>query len=63
MSNFREYMIIGGMPAIVNRFVTQKNYSGTLLAYIKKYLRKREKRTRLLSLFLEFRNSNFEFLW
>lgn len=30
MSNFKEYMIIGGMPAIVNRFVTQKNYSGTL---------------------------------
>ena len=28
--NFREYMVIGGMPAIVNRFVTQKNYSGTL---------------------------------
>ena len=30
MSNFREYMVIGGMPAIVNKFVTQKNYSGTL---------------------------------
>lgn len=30
MSNFKEYMIIGGMPAIVNKFVTQKNYSGTL---------------------------------
>lgn len=30
MSNFREYMIIGGMPAIVNKFITQKNYSGTL---------------------------------
>ena len=30
MSNFKEYMIIGGMPAIVNQFVTQKNYSGTL---------------------------------
>lgn len=30
MSSFREYMVIGGMPAIVNRFVTQKNYSGTL---------------------------------
>lgn len=28
--NFKEYMVIGGMPAIVNRFVTQKNYSGTL---------------------------------
>ncbi len=30
MSNFKEYMIIGGMPEIVNKFVTQKNYSGTL---------------------------------
>lgn len=30
MENFKEYMIIGGMPAIVNKFVTQKNYSGTL---------------------------------
>lgn len=30
MSNFREYIIIGGMPAIVNKFVKQKNYSGTL---------------------------------
>lgn len=28
--NFREYMVIGGMPAIVSRFVAQKNYSGTL---------------------------------
>ena len=28
--NFKEYMVIGGMPAIVNKFVTQKNYSGTL---------------------------------
>ena len=30
MGIFKEYMIIGGMPAIVNAFVTQKNYSGTL---------------------------------
>ena len=30
MKIFKEYMIIGGMPAIVNKFVTQKNYSGTL---------------------------------
>lgn len=30
MSAFREYMVIGGMPAIVNTFVTQNNYSGTL---------------------------------
>lgn len=27
---FREYMVIGGMPAIVNAFVKNKNYSGTL---------------------------------
>ena len=30
MSNFKEYMVIGGMPAIVNRFISQKNYSGVL---------------------------------
>lgn len=30
LENFREYMILGGMPAIVFAFVTQKNYSGTL---------------------------------
>ena len=28
--NFNEYMIVGGMPAIVNSFVKQNNYSGTL---------------------------------
>lgn len=28
--NFKEYMIIGGMPAIVNSFVKNANYSGTL---------------------------------
>lgn len=28
--NFKEYMIIGGMPAIVNSFVKKNNYSGTL---------------------------------
>lgn len=28
--NFREYMVLGGMPAIVNSFVTNKNFSGTL---------------------------------
>ena len=28
--NFKEYMVIGGMPAIVNSFVKSKNYSGTL---------------------------------
>ena len=30
LRNFREYMVLGGMPAIVNSFVTNKNYSGTL---------------------------------
>ena len=30
MNNFKEYMVIGGMPAIVNKFVKQKNYSGIL---------------------------------
>lgn len=28
---FREYMTIGGMPAVVNSFVTSGNYSGTLM--------------------------------
>lgn len=27
---FKEYMVIGGMPAIVSRFVSSNNYSGTL---------------------------------
>ena len=30
LENFREYMVLGGMPAVVFKFVTQKNYSGTL---------------------------------
>ena len=30
MSNFKEYMIIGGMPAIVSQFIKNKNYSGIL---------------------------------
>ena len=30
IENFREYMVIGGMPEIVNTFVKNKNYSGTL---------------------------------
>ncbi len=30
LDNFREHMIIGGMPAIVKRFVDNKNYSGIL---------------------------------
>ena len=30
LENFREYMVLGGMPAIVFTFVKQKHYSGTL---------------------------------
>lgn len=30
MSLFKDYMIVGGMPAIVNQFVLNKNYSGIL---------------------------------
>lgn len=30
LEHFREYMILGGMPAVVNSFVKNKNYSGTL---------------------------------
>ncbi len=30
LDNFREYMVLGGMPAVVFSFVTNKNYSGTL---------------------------------
>lgn len=30
LENFREYMVLGGMPAVVFTFVNQKNYSGTL---------------------------------
>lgn len=30
LSNFKDYMIVGGMPAIVNTFVTNKNFSGIL---------------------------------
>ena len=30
MDNFREYMIVGGMPNIVNKFVMQNNYSGII---------------------------------
>ena len=30
LENFREYMVLGGMPAIVYSFVPKKNYSGTL---------------------------------
>lgn len=29
-NNFQEYMIIGGMPAIVKTFINNRNYSGTL---------------------------------
>lgn len=30
LDNFREYMVIGGMPAIVKTFINNGNYSGTL---------------------------------
>lgn len=30
LENFKEYMVLGGMPAVVFSFVKQKNYSGTL---------------------------------
>ncbi len=30
MENFHEYMVIGGMPAIVKKFIENKNYSGIL---------------------------------
>lgn len=30
LESFREYMVLGGMPAVVYTFVTQNNYSGTL---------------------------------
>ena len=30
LDNFREYMVLGGMPKVVFTFVAQKNYSGTL---------------------------------
>ena len=30
MSNFKEYMIIGGMPAIISQFIKNKNFSGIL---------------------------------
>ena len=30
MECFREYMVLGGMPAVVFAFINQKNYSGTL---------------------------------
>lgn len=30
MSNFKEYMIVGGMPAIVSMFIENKNFSGVL---------------------------------
>jgi len=29
-SLFRDYMVIGGMPEVVNTFITQRNFSGTL---------------------------------
>ena len=30
LSNFKDYMIVGGMPAIVNQFMANKNFSGIL---------------------------------
>ena len=30
MNNFKDYMIVGGMPAIVSQFVKNKNFSGIL---------------------------------
>jgi hypothetical protein len=30
LESFKEYMIVGGMPAIVNNFITNKNFSGVL---------------------------------
>lgn len=30
LENFRDYLIIGGMPKIVSTFIEQKNFSGTL---------------------------------
>ena len=30
LSNFRDYMVVGGMPAIVNTFIENKNFSGIL---------------------------------
>lgn len=30
MLNFKDYMIVGGMPAIVNQFIMNKNFSGIL---------------------------------
>lgn len=30
MSSFKEYMIVGGMPAIVSQFIKNKNFSGIL---------------------------------
>lgn len=30
LTNFRDYMIIGGMPAVVRSFINNKNYSGIL---------------------------------
>ena len=30
LGHFREYLVLGGMPAVVFSFITEKNYSGTL---------------------------------
>ena len=30
MLNFRDYMILGGMPAVVSKYIENKNFSGIL---------------------------------
>lgn len=30
LSHFRDFMVLGGMPAVVRKFIEQKNFSGTL---------------------------------
>ena len=30
MQNFKDYMILGGMPAIVSKYIENKNFSGIL---------------------------------
>lgn len=30
LNNFKDYMIVGGMPAIVNNYIENKNFSGVL---------------------------------
>ena len=30
MKNFKDYMVLGGMPAIVSKYIKNKNFSGIL---------------------------------